>query len=55
MATKEMKALLLTTGTAFLSGGVALIAINNYIGGAILAVVGIGAFYVREIMKGDES
>lgn len=51
MATKEMKTLLLTAGTAFLSGGVALIATQQYLTGAGLAVIGIVAFYIREVMK----
>lgn len=54
MATKEMKALLITVGTAFLSGGILLISTGNYTGSAILAIVGMAAFYEREILKEDE-
>jgi uncharacterized membrane protein YjjP (DUF1212 family) len=54
MATKEMKTLLITAGTAFLSGGILLISTGNYTGSAILAIVGMAAFYESEIIKEEE-
>jgi len=51
MATKEMKTLLLTAGTAFLSGGTAVLITGKYVESAILAIVGMAAFYIRETIK----
>jgi uncharacterized membrane protein YjjP (DUF1212 family) len=55
MATKEMRALLLTAGTAFLSGGVMLIGLGKYIEAVILAIIGIAAFYTREVTKEEDA
>lgn len=54
-ATKEMKTILMSVGTAFLSAASALVMTgNNYIEAGLLAIVGIGAFYVREVMKEEK-
>lgn len=51
MATKEVRTLLLTTGTAFISGSAILVSTGRYLEGLGLAVVGMAAIYLREVLK----
>lgn len=55
MAGKEIKTLLLSAGTAFMAGAVAVYQTGgDILTVGILGVLGLGCFYVREIVKDEE-